>query len=328
MHRMDFGLPDLSLDCEDTVATITAMLRKQLAASHREGFVVSLSGELDSSVLAALCVRAVGPDRVFGLHLLERESARKTIELSWSVSERFGFDSVVEEISETLDAFGCRQRYDAAVRTVIPGYGHGWRSEVVLPEVGRDDRLWLHSIVAEDPLGDRSRHALTQDAYREIVAATIRCGQRVRQLFECYHADRLNYVVAGTPDRLEYDRGFFVRLGDGPSDVRPITHLYMSQVLALAEHLGVPDAVREQSFRTELGTSVPEMEPRPMTSPHLLDLCLYAHDHEIPPQQLAAAAGLDPQDIQVVMMDIEHKRRVHHDVPPAPAAPQQELVTT
>ena len=59
--------------------------------------------------------------------------------------------------------------------------------------------------------------------------------QRARKMLEYYHADRLNYAVTGTPNRLEYDQGFFVKLGDGAADVKPIAHLYKSQVYALAD---------------------------------------------------------------------------------------------
>src|SRR5947209_16358254 len=42
-----------------------------------------------------------------------------------------------------------------------------------------------------------------------------------------------------TPNRLEYDQGFFVKLGDGAADLKPIAHLYKTQVYQLAESLGV-----------------------------------------------------------------------------------------
>ena len=80
-------------------------------------------------------------------------------------------------------------------------------------------------------------------AYLQLVAAT-NFKQRVRKMIEYFHADRLDYAVAGTPNRLEYDQGFFVKQGDGAADVKPIAHLYKTQVYALAEHLGVPDEIR------------------------------------------------------------------------------------
>ena len=83
------------------------------------------------------------------------------------------------------------------------------------------------------------KQRLSSQAYLGIVAAT-NFKQRVRKMMEYYHADRLNYAVTGTPNRLEYDQGFFVKLGDGAADIKPIAHLYKSQVYELAEFLGVP----------------------------------------------------------------------------------------
>lgn len=57
---------------------------------------------------------------------------------------------------------------------------------------------------------------------------------------EYYHADRLEYAVAGTPSRLEHALDFFVKNGDASTEVKPIADLYKSQVYRLAEWLGVP----------------------------------------------------------------------------------------
>ena len=172
-----------------------------LTRARRKGATVALSGGIDSSVVAALCVAAIGKDRVFGLHMPERASSPETISLSRSISDHFGFDSVLEEIADALEAVGCYSRYDEAVRRVVPEYGDGWKSKIVLPSVIDDDALRLYSVVVENPDGEQSRHRLSIEAYLGIVAAT-NFKQRVRKMFEYYHADRLNYAAAGTPNRL------------------------------------------------------------------------------------------------------------------------------
>ena len=131
----EFGHGVLDIDCAAETERIADVLRRYLGDFRRKGFVVALSGGIDSSVTAALCVRAVGPGRVFGLHMPERASAPDTLRLSRAVSDTFGFDSTVEEIADTLEAVGCYRRYDDAVRRVVPEYGPGWRSKIVLPSV-------------------------------------------------------------------------------------------------------------------------------------------------------------------------------------------------
>ena len=299
----------LDIDCAAETQRIVVVLRRYLVDVRRKGYVVALSGGIDSSVTAALCVAAVGPDRVFGLHMPERASAPETLRLSREVSDTFGFDSVVEEIADTLEAIGCYRRYDDAVRRVVPAYGPGWRSKIVLPSVTEDDALRIFSIVVEDPDGVRSRHRLTTEAYLGVLAAT-NFKQRVRKMLEYHHADRLNYATTGTPNRLEYDQGFFVKLGDGAADVKPIAHLYKTQVYALAEHLGVPAEIRARPSTTDTYSLAQSQEEFYFSLPHhLMDLCLHARDHDVPVHELAASVGLEVASVERVLRDIDQKRR-------------------
>ena len=144
-----------------------------------------------------------------------------------------------------LEAAGCYRRRDDAIRMVCPEYGPGYKSKIVLPSVIDSDSFRLYSVVVQAPDGNETRHRLTPEAYLGIVAAT-NFKQRTRKMMEYYHADRLNYAVTGTPNRLEYDQGFFVKHGDGAADVKPIAHLYKTQVYALAEYLGVPEEIRSR----------------------------------------------------------------------------------
>lgn len=309
MTQNTFGPAFLEIDLAAETERISRVLREHLRSSRRKGAVVALSGGIDSSITTALCVAALGPERVFGLHMPERASAPETIALSRSISDHYGFDSTVEEVAETLEAVGCYRRYDEAVRTVVPDYGTGWKSKIVLPSVIDDDSLRLYSVVVENPDGEQSRHRLSMEAYLGIVAAT-NFKQRVRKMLEYYHADRLNYVTTGTPNRLEYDQGFFVKLGDGAADIKPIAHLYKTQVYALAEHLGVPEAVRVRPSTTDTYSLAQSQEEFYFSLPHhLMDLCLYGLNHAVPAAEVAQAVNLSATQVERVYRDIEQKRR-------------------
>src|SRR5207342_2663226 len=150
---------------------------------------------------------------------------------------------------------------------------------------------------------------LSAAAYQQLTAAT-NYKQRVRKMTEYYHADRLNYAVAGTPNRLEYDQGFFVKLGDGAADVKPIAHLYKSQVYALAEHLGVPEEIRRRPPTTDTFSLPQTQEEFYFALPYdKMDLCLYGRNHAVPAASIADAVALTPEQVERVYRDIDQKRR-------------------
>ncbi|NLJ53937.1 MAG: NAD(+) synthase [Intrasporangiaceae bacterium] len=306
---MTFGPQTLEIDLAAETEKFTARITDYLRRTRRKGVVVALSGGIDSSVSAALAVHALGPDRVFGIHMPERESSAETLRISTSLSDALGIDSTVEDITDVLDAYGAYRRRDDAIRLVCPDYGPQHRSKIVLPSVVDSDSYRLYSVVVVPPDGEEETHRLTPEAYLGIVAAT-NFKQRVRKTFEYYHADRLNYVVAGTPNRLEYDQGFFVKLGDGAADVKPIAHLYKTQVYALAEHLGVPEEIRLRPPTTDTYSLPQSQEEFYFSLPHAqMDLCLYGKNNDVPAEEVAAAAGLTAEQLERVYRDIDQKRR-------------------
>jgi NAD+ synthase len=300
----------LRIDLEREASAISQGIRDVVLKRFRKkGLVVALSGGIDSSTVAALAVRALGRDRVLGLLMPEKDSSADTLSLSLRIAAHLGINAVHEDISGILEAAGCYRRRDEAIRLVLPDYGPGWKSKIVLPSVVDGDQYRLFSIVAESSAGERIETRLTLDAYLGIVAAT-NFKQRARKMLEYYHADRINYAVSGTPNRLEYDQGFFVKLGDGAADVKPIAHLYKTQVYNLAEFLGVPEEIRSRPPTTDTYSMPQSQEEFYFSLPYAkMDLALYGKDHGYTPAQVAPAVGLTAEQVERVFKDIEGKRK-------------------
>jgi NAD+ synthase len=304
-----FSKDVLRIDSEQEVNRIAANLRSLMRNKiKRRGLVLGLSGGIDSSLTAALAVKALGSSRVFGLEMPERHSAEETLSLSSSVAEKFGIETVHEDISGILESLGCYRRYDEAVRTVIPEYGEGWKSKITISASTENRGFSLFSVVAQTPGGELIKQRLPLNAYLEIVAAT-NFKQRTRKMLEYYHADRLNFAVAGTPNRLEYDQGFFVKLGDGAADVKPIAHLYKTQVYQLAEYLGVPEEICRRAPTTDTYSLSQGQDEFYFSLPYdKMDLCLYGKNHGYAAEEVAEVLGLTPEQIQRVYDDIDTKR--------------------
>jgi NAD+ synthase len=305
----EFGAQCLAIDEAGEVERISEKIRAYASSVRRKGAVVAVSGGIDSSLVAALCTHALGPERVFAIQMPENESADETLAISGELIDSLGIDSIHEDISPILTAYGCYRRRDDAIRQVFPEYGPGYRSKIVLPSVIDSNAYRLYSVVIQKPDGTQETRRLTTGAYLEIVAAT-NFKQRTRKTLEYYHADRLNYFVTGTPNRLEFDQGFFVKLGDGAADLKPIAHLYKSQVYALAAHLKVPATILNRPPTTDTYSMPQSQEEFYFSLPYdRMDLCLYGLNNAIPAGEIAAAIGLTEEQVGRVFRDIEQKRR-------------------
>jgi NAD+ synthase len=317
-EQATFSARVLDLDAAAVVSTIERAIRAQVSELRRRGVVVGLSGGIDSSVVTSLCTRALGPERVQVLFMPERDSSSDSLRLGRLLTEQLGTPALVEDIAPVLAAAGCYQRQDEAIRMVFPEYGEGYKNKVTLPSILDSDRLNVSTLTIESPAGDQQTKRMPPAAYLQLIAAT-NFKQRVRKMMEYYHADRLNYVVAGTPNRLEYDQGFFVKLGDGTADIKPIAHLYKTQVFALAEYLGVPAEIRQRTPTTDTFSLPQTQEEFYFALPyHKMDLCLYAHNHRIPADAVAPVVGITPEQVERVFKDIDQKRRTTRYLHAAP----------
>jgi NAD+ synthase len=302
-----FSADVLAIEPAAESARIARAIHRDVARSlRRRGAVVGLSGGIDSSVVAALCVRALGARRVLGLLMPEADSSPDSLRLGRLVAEALGIETVLEDVAPVLAAAGCYERRDAAIRTVVPEYDRGWQSKLVLAE---GDGYAVFSVVVRAPDGRERRARLTAEAYLDVVAATS-FKQRVRKMMEYYHADRRQYAVIGTPNRLEYALGFFVRNGDGAADLKPIAHLYKSQVYALARHLGIPEEIQRRPPTTDTYSLAQSQEEFYFGLPLArMDLALHACTHGVPAAVAAPALGLTAAQVERVYAAIDRKRQ-------------------
>lgn len=298
----------LDLDCAREVEKISARLVEIVARRlRRRGVVVAISGGIDSSVSAALAVRAFGKQKVFGLLLPERDSSLKSEDLGRLLAEHLSIEYLKHDIAPVLEAIGCYSWRDDAIRQLFPDYSTDWKNKIVISG-GIDGRFNFFKLVVQSPTGQTFEQRLDHKQYLQIVAAT-NYKQRIRKNIEYFHADRLNYAVVGTPNRLEYDQGFFVKNGDGAADVKPIAHLYKTQVYALAHYLELPNAICQARPTTDTYSLPQGQDEFYFALPYeTMDIALWAHNHKIPAQALADFLDVDTARAEFIYKDIEAKR--------------------
>ena len=298
----------LDLDYEKEADRICNFMRDCLRTKlKRRGLVVAVSGGIDSTCSVALAVRALGKDKVFCLRLPEQDSTEATGDRSQILVEHLGVNYETHNIAETLEAIGCYKRRDDAIKKVFPDYDN-WKNKIVL-KGGLEGQYNHFNLVVQTPDGELFEERLPLNEYLTIVAAT-NYKQRIRKTVEYFHADRLNYAVVGTPNRVEYDQGFFVKNGDGSADIKPIAHLYKKQVYAMARHLGMPESLCDAVPTTDTYSLSQGQDEFYFALPHeKMDYALWALNQQVPAHELAEFLGVSDGQAELIYKDIETKRR-------------------
>jgi len=241
------------MDTTNVRAIITEHFRNALKTLHRDGLVVGLSGGIDSTLSAHLAVEALGPKRVFGVIMPERENSPESRELALDLVEKLQIDHAEVELTKPLEALDAYGKRDAVVRRYFESYSPGrHRVGIALRQDMTGSSLPpLHYLVVQDERGETLlEERIRLRDYPELVAAT-NFKQRSRAVQLYYFADFHNYAVLGTTNRDELLLGFFVKLGDGAADVEGIEGLYKSELYVLAKAMGVDQRVIDRTPTTD-----------------------------------------------------------------------------
>ncbi len=299
-------------DVEGLVGRITSRLKEDvLLRLQRRGGVIGLSGGIDSSVTMALAVRALGSERILGIMMPEKDSSPDSRVLATQLATKFGVETLVEDISNTLTGFGCYKRRDEAVKSIVPEYDPSTHQM----KIGVKERLSggnlppLFYLTVVNPDGTQIVKRLPSKQMRTIIAAS-NFKQRSRMSFLYYHAERLHYAVVGTPNKHEVEQGFFVKFGDGGSDVFPIGRLFKTQVYQLADYLGVPEEIRQRTPTTDTYSAEQTQEEFFYQFPFQeLDLLWYAFENHYDKAEVAEVMGLTTKDVATVYSNFERRSK-------------------
>lgn len=298
----------LHLDEGKEIEKISIRIREILKDIRKRGLIIALSGGVDSSVTAALCVEALGHSKVFGLLLPEKDSSSDSLKLGQKMAEHLSISYTTQDIAPTLNAIGCYEQRDEAIRKIFPEYAQEWKCKIVISG-GSQGKYNHFNLIVQSPDGEIKETRMGLKEYLQIVAAT-NYKQRIRKTIEYYHADRLNYAVAGTPNRLEYDQGFFVKNGDGSADLKPIAHLYKTQVYMLAKYLNLPNEICNAAPTTDTYSLPQGQDEFYFSLPYeKMDIALWSYNNKVPEHQLASYLGIDNSQAELIYRDIENKRK-------------------
>jgi len=308
---MAFGPDVLRIDPGEETERIAAFLQDQVKTVYRRnGFVVGLSGGIDSAVMAELAVRAVGKDAVAGLVLPERESNPLSASYARAHAAKMGIACREADITATVDSVMPYAIRDEYIRTLVPEYEPGCTYNITLP-TDLLERESFSFYVLQVRLSDGSikKKRLGFEAFRAITSfANIKIRARMLHLY--HEAESRGSVVAGTTNRTEYLLGDFCKYGDGGTDVEPLAHLYKNQIYQLAGHLGViPEIINRPPSPDTFSLPVTDQEFFFRIPFDRLDHLLYAWEHAVAVPETASALGLSEDAVKRAFTDFTAKSR-------------------
>ncbi len=306
---MAFSRDSINIDPEKVANEIMEKLKKDVVKTlKKRGAVIGISGGIDSSVVLALCAKTFGPQKVFGVMMPEQDSNPDSRELATELADKFGVEYIVEDMTPAVEGFKCYSRRDEAIKSVFPEFTTEYKAKIVLPtNILEKDTLNLFQLLIITPEGEEKTARLPLKEYLQIVAAS-NFKQRSRMCMLYYHAEARNWAVIGTGNKNEHDQGFFVKWGDGGADVKPIAHLFKTQVFQLAKYLGIPEDIQNRVPTTDTYSAEQTQEEFFFRLPFdILDTIWYGWESNVSSAEIASAMDLKPDQVDNVIHDIKRK---------------------
>jgi len=308
-YPMDFNKNSLKIDAAQVSNQLAGLILNQVGGVLKKtGAVVGISGGIDSSVVAALCTKALGPDKVLGVMMPEKESSDESEALARKLGKKFGFETIKENITEGLSGLGCYRERNEAIKQVFPEFNESWKCKIVIPTNILEKKTFnVFSLCIENDAGEKKTKRMPPSAYLQIVAAS-NFKQRLRMTTLYYHAEKRNWAVAGTGNKDEHEQGFFVKYGDGGADLKPIGHLFKIQVFQLAEYLGVPKEIINRTPTTDTySAEVTQEEFFFGLDFYRMDMLWHALETNIPAAKAAKILGLSVEQVETGYANIRRK---------------------
>jgi NAD+ synthase len=291
----------------------------------RDGIIVGVSGGIDSAVVAALAVAAVGKDKVFGMILPEKDSNPDSAKFARLVINNLGIRHETMDLTDAVGSFGAYRTRDEVIRSIFPEYDESYKFNIRLPQnLLEVDRYNFYTLRIDNGKGDTRETRLAKSHFLAITAAAnVKIRSRMIALY--FLGEQMNYMVAGTTNKTEFLLGDFCKYGDGGTDVECVSHLYKTQIYQLGEFFGTPKEIMDRTPSPDtFSLAVSDKDFYFCLPFDILDPLLYAWEYKLDTDAVAGELGLEPEQIERAYRDFDSKHSTTEHIRRLPPAIERD----
>ena len=280
-----------------------------LTKLDRDGIVLGLSGGIDSAVVATLCKRSVGADKILLLIMPERDSNKQNIKDAIELASSLGIRYKIINITPLIKKFGL---YRYFFLNKLPIWGN------LRTKISKMCHNYHKKKTGFTPF-ESSLTGIKQSKFSKYLRganAYYRIKHRIRMLLLYKYADLENKLVVGAANKSELMTGFFVKHGcDHATDIMPILSLYKTQVKELANHLNIPKHFISKSPSPDIVPGITDEEAMDISYDQL-DKILYLLEQKTTKEKIAQQLNINSKKIlhvENLIKKSEHMRKLYCD---------------
>ena len=283
---------------ETAINEVTKFIKNEVFEIYqKKGVVIGLSGGIDSAITAALCTKSIGSEKILGLILPEKESDANSKNLALQIAEKYNIETKSIDITNILESFGVYENKEKIVKEKFPNYNEKCKYRVVVPPK-LENNIGMPFLEILDNENTLHKLKISSFDFLNLTAATS-IKHRVRMTMLYNYAEKNNFAVVGTTNKTEYLQGYFVKYGDGGSDIEPLVHLYKTQIYEIANFLKLPEKIINQDASPDVWSFKTSDEEFFYAVPYnIVDLILYARERNLSINDISKFSNLSSEKIE------------------------------
>jgi NAD+ synthase len=299
---------EMKIKPEKVTLSLESFIREYTEKLEREGVILGLSGGIDSAVITALCVRALGPKKTLALIMPEKDSKKEHIQDALSFARKLNIEAKLIDITPYLEGLGVYKLFPLDKLLSLGKL----KGALVKKAYHFYERKTGKIPFLESLSGFKDKE---YSSYLTRGNAYYRAKHRLRMILLYLYGEVENRLVVGAANKSEYKIGYFVKHGcDDATDIMPLLNLYKTQVRELDRYLNIPVRIIGKPPSPDVMPGLADDEEIIGISYEKMDLILLTLEKGWKLSDITKALEIEEDEviyIKNLIQKSEHMRKIH-----------------